>query len=211
MDLALFDFDGTITTTDTWTPFMRLAVRRARLAAGRVLLSPVVIGYKLGMISASRGRQVAARVGFQGEDAARMRRLGVEYAATTLPAQVRQPALDRIAWHRARGDQVVIVSASLDLYLSPWCAGRGLDCICTTLEERHGRFTGRCAGGDCTGPEKVRRIRQRFDLGRYETVYAYGDSAEDREMLELAHRKFYRWEEIASWDQVTAYAHPPSR
>jgi hypothetical protein len=30
-------------------------------------------------------------------------------------------------------------------------------------------------------------------------------------MLELAHRKFYRWEEIASWDQVTAYAHPPSR
>jgi haloacid dehalogenase-like hydrolase len=65
MDLALFDFDGTITTTDTWTPFMRLAVRPARLAAGQVLLSPVVIGYKLGMISASRGRQVAARVGFQ--------------------------------------------------------------------------------------------------------------------------------------------------
>jgi haloacid dehalogenase-like hydrolase len=67
MDLALFDFDGTITTTDTWTPFMRLAVRPARMAAGLVLLSPVVIGYKLGMISASRGRQVAARVGFQGD------------------------------------------------------------------------------------------------------------------------------------------------
>ena len=24
MNLALFDFDGTITSTDTWTPFMRL-------------------------------------------------------------------------------------------------------------------------------------------------------------------------------------------
>ena len=210
MDLALFDFDGTITTTDTWTPFMQLAVRPARIVAGRVLLSPIVVGYKLGMISASRGRQVAARVGFQGEDAARMRRLGVEYATSTLPAQVRQPALDRIAWHRSRGDQVVIVSASLDLYLSPWCAGRGLDCICTTLEERDGRLTGRCAGGDCAGLEKVRRIRQRFDLGRYETVYAYGDSAEDREMLELAQRKYYRWQEISSWDDVTEYAHPPS-
>ena len=97
MDLALFDFDGTITTTDTWTPFMQLAVRPARIVAGRVLLSPVVVGYKLGMISASRGRQVAARVGFQGEDAARMRRLGVDYATSTLPAQVRQPALDRIS------------------------------------------------------------------------------------------------------------------
>lgn len=211
MDLALFDFDGTITRTDTWTPFMQLAVRPARIAAGRVLLSPLVIGYKLGMISASRGRQVAARVGFQGEDAARMRRLGVEYASTTLPAQVRQPALDRIAWHRSRGDHVVIVSASLDFYLSPWCAGHGVDCICTTLEERNGRLTGRCAGGDCTGAEKVRRIRERLDLGRYDTIYAYGDTAEDREMLELAQRKFYRWTEISSWDQVTAYAHPPSR
>jgi phosphatidylglycerophosphatase C len=211
MDLALFDFDGTITRTDTWTPFMQLAVRPARIVAGRVLLSPVVVGYKLGMISASRGRQVAARVGFRGEDAARMRRLGLEYATSTLPAQVRQPALDRIAWHRSRGDQVVIVSASLDLYLSPWCAGRGLDCICTTLEERDGRLTGRCAGGDCAGLEKVRRIRQRFDLGRYETVYAYGDTAEDREMLELAQRKYYRWQEISSWDEVSSFGHPPSR
>jgi phosphatidylglycerophosphatase C len=211
MDLALFDFDGTITWTDTWTPFMQLAVRPARIAAGRVLLSPIVIGYKLGMISASRGRQAAARVGFQGEDAARVRRLGVEYARTTLPAQVRQPALDRIAWHRSRGDHVVIVSASLECYLSPWCAGHGLDCICTTLEERNGRLTGRCAGGDCAGAEKVRRIRGRLDLGRYDTIYAYGDTAEDREMLELAQRKFYRWTEISSWDQVTASAHPPSR
>ena len=211
MDLALFDFDGTITRTDTWTPFMQLAVRPARIVAGRVLLSPVVVGYKLGMISASRGRQVAARVGFRGEDAARMRRLGLEYATSTLPAQVRQPALDRIAWHRSRGDQVVIVSASLDFYLSPWCAGRGLDCICTTLEERDGRLTGRCAGGDCAGLEKVRRIRQRFDLDRYETVYAYGDSAEDREMLELAQRKYYRWREISSWDEVSSFGHPPSR
>jgi len=211
MDLALFDFDGTITWTDTWTPFMQLAVRPARIAAGRVLLSPIVIGYKLGMISASRGRQAAARVGFQGEDAARVRRLGVEYARTTLPAQVRQPALDRIAWHRSRGDHVVIVSASLECYLSPWCAGHGLDCICTTLEERNGRLTGRCAGGDCAGAEKVRRIRGRLDLGRYDTIYAYGDTAEDREMLELAQRKFYRWTEISSWDQVTAHAHTPSR
>jgi phosphatidylglycerophosphatase C len=210
MDLALFDFDGTITTTDTWTPFMHRAVRPARVAAGRVLLGPIVIGYKLGLISASRGRQVAVRVGFQGEDAARMRRLGAEYASTILPAQVRQPALDRMTWHRSRGDHVVIVSASLDCYLSPWCAGHGVDCICTTLEERNGRLTGKCAGGDCAGAGKVRRIRERLDLGRYETIYAYGDTAEDREMLELAQRKYYRWKEISGWDEVTEYAHPPS-
>jgi phosphatidylglycerophosphatase C len=42
MNLALFDFDGTITKGDTWTPFIRFAVRPARMLVGRVLLSPVV-------------------------------------------------------------------------------------------------------------------------------------------------------------------------
>ncbi len=32
MNLALFDFDGTITSNDTWTPFMHFAVRPSRLA-----------------------------------------------------------------------------------------------------------------------------------------------------------------------------------
>jgi HAD superfamily hydrolase (TIGR01490 family) len=207
MDLALFDFDGTITTSDTWTPFMRLAVRPARLRVAAVVLSPVIIGYKLGMISSSWGRQAAARVGFGGEPAAAIRRHGEQYAATVLPGTLQVRALERLDWHRAQGDQIVVVSASLDAYLGPWCAARRLDCICTTLEERDGRLTGRYVGGDCTGAEKVRRIRARYDVSRFPVVYAYGDSGEDREMLSLAHRKFYRWREIAGWDEVTAFDH----
>ena len=208
MNLALFDFDGTVTRSDTWTPFMRLAVKPARMLAARALLGPVVVGYRLGMVSASQGRQMAARVGLRGENAAAVRQLGVEYATAVLPGTVRKPALERIAWHKSQGDHVVIVSASLDVYLGPWCERSGLDYIGTRLEEQGGRLTGRYIEGDCTGTEKVRRIRDRFDLARYEVVYGYGDSGEDREMLELAHRKFYRWREIPSWDHVTSYGHP---
>src|SRR5688572_27772286 len=100
MNLALFDFDGTITSTDSWTPFMRFAVPRRRLLAGPALLLPVVVGYRLGALSASRGREMAARVAFQGESAAVIRRKGAAYASETLPADVRPEALDRIHWHR---------------------------------------------------------------------------------------------------------------
>ncbi len=208
MNLALFDFDGTVTSTDTWTPFMRFAVRPARMHAGQLLLLPVAVGYRLGMISASRGRRMAARIGFQGEEATAVRQLGAEYAATVLPATLRQSALDRIEWHKSQGDDVVVVSASLNVYLGPWCDGQGVDYICTTLEERDGRLTGSYFQGDCSGPEKVRRILERYELARYAIVYAYGDSVEDREMLELAHKKYYRWTEISSWDEVTSYGHP---
>jgi HAD superfamily hydrolase (TIGR01490 family) len=208
VNLALFDFDGTITRTDTWTPFMRLAVRPSRMRMAVVLLSPVIVGYRLGMISSSRGRQAAARVGFAGEPAAEIRQHGARYALTVLPATLQPRALERLEWHRDAGDHVVIVSASLDAYIAPWCAAHGLEYICTTLEERDGRLTGRYVDGDCAGPEKARRIRQRYNLANYQVVYAYGDSGEDREMMALAHRKFYRWEEIGSWDEVTAFGHP---
>ncbi len=208
MNLALFDFDGTVTSSDTWTPFMRFAIRPARMLAGRVLLIPVVAGYRLGMMSASRGRRLAARVGFQGEEAEAVRQLGVEYATTVLPRTLRQSAVERIEWHRSQGDDVVIVSASLNVYLGPWCEGQGLDFLCTTLEERDGRLTGRYVQGDCSGAEKVRRILQRYELSQYAVVYAYGDSGEDREMLDLAHKKFYRWREISNWEEVSWSSEP---
>ena len=207
MNLALFDFDGTVTSSDTWTPFMRFAIRSSRMLAW-VPLSPIVIGYALGMVSASRVRQTAAKVGFRGEKTEAVRQLGAEYATTVLPGTLRRSALERIEWHKVQGDIVVVVSASLDVYLGPWCEARGVDCICTTLETRGDRLTGRYVQGDCVGAEKARRILQRYRLTRYDIVYAYGDTVEDREMLELAHKKYYRGKEISGWDDVTSYGHP---
>ena len=51
MNLVLFDFDGTITTRDLLPEFFRLAIPRRRLLVGQVLLAPLIIGYKLGVVS----------------------------------------------------------------------------------------------------------------------------------------------------------------
>lgn len=208
MNLALFDFDGTITTSDTFSPFVRSAVEPGRMLAGYVLLGPLAVGYRLGVVPASRARPVVARFGFRGLSAAAMRDRGRRYAADVLPRTMRRRALERVAWHQEQGDDVVVVSASLDVYLRPWCESRGLKCICTELEERNGTLTGRYRHGDCSGAEKVRQIRERYALDRYSLVYAYGDTNEDREMLALAHRKYYRWKEIADWSEAIAHGHP---
>ena len=103
----------------------------------------------------------------------------------------------RIAWHRQQGDTVVVVSGGFDLYLKHWCAQHGLDLMCSSLEARDGVMTGRYAGAQCVGPDKARRVRERFDLSAYDIVYAYGDTPEDRELLALAHRRWYRGREVA--------------
>lgn len=205
MNLALFDFDGTITRTDTFSSFLRFAVRPRRKVVGGVLLIPVVAGYRLNIVSASRARPIVARAGFHGERAESIRALGRRYASEVIPGVTRRRAMDRIEWHQRQGDVVVVVSASLDVYLRPWCESVGVQLICTELEERGGRLTGRYRHGDCSGAEKLRRILEEHDPRRYPLIYAYGDTSEDREMLGLAQRKYYRWKEIGDWsDAVSA-------
>ena len=197
MNLALFDFDGTITTGDTFVPFLRFVLRPSRLVVGGLLTSPVTICYFLGGLPATTARTALARAAFHRQFAHGVQAAGLAYARDILPSCVRPEALERIHWHQHQGDTVVVVSASLDVYLAPWCRDVGVECICSRLEERDGILTGRYRGGDCSGPEKARRVLQRFDLAQYGVVFAYGDTPEDDAMLRLAHRRSYRWKDLA--------------
>jgi HAD superfamily hydrolase (TIGR01490 family) len=204
MDLALFDFDGTITDGDGFLPFIHRATSRPRVLAGTLWLSPLIAGYRAGWVSASRMRQSIAWVAFRGRAHAELAALGERYALDALERRVRPEASERIAWHQARGDRVIVVSASLGCYLAPWCRVRALELICSELELHGDVCTGRYRGGDCTGPEKARRILERCRLAGYEQVFAYGDTSEDREMLALAQHRYFRWRELSPDLEVPA-------
>lgn len=197
MNLALFDFDGTITHADTFTPFIRFAASRRRLWLGTLLLLPLIVIYELGLLPATRMRAAAAFLAFRGRRAEEVDALGRRYAEG-LPALMRPHALDKIRWHQAQGDTVVVVSASLSPYLRAFCEEQRVALICTQLEQRAGLLTGRYQAGDCTGSEKARRVRAAYDLSRYPVIYAYGDTPEDHELLGLASRKFFEWRELGA-------------
>ena len=194
MNLALFDFDHTITTIDTYGRFLRQTARPEQLARARWYVGPWLAGYRLGLVSARRLRERVTRFAFQDASEDQIRAQGARFARESIPAFVRPEMERRIAWHRSQGDEIVVVSGSLDVYLQPWCSERKLALICNSLEAEDGRLTGRYSGGDC-GADKRQRIQARYDVARYPVVYAYGDSSEDREMLALAHKRWFlgRW------------------
>lgn len=194
-NLALFDFDHTITTNDNFTQFIYFSVPATRLYIGKVVLAPMLVAYKIRVLPGTVLRQLVARFVFYGRSALELQALGAAYARDELPKFIRPNAWDRIQWHKDNGDDVVIVSASLDLYLKDWCLHHGLRLISSELEFTDGRCKGRYNGADCSGQEKARRIRKTYNLREYALIYAYGDSIEDEAMLSLAHRKFFRWQE----------------
>ena len=200
-DLALFDFDGTITTRETFPDFMARAVPRRRLALGRVLFAPWVVGYRLGVVPVALLRTALVRYAFSGVPLAVVEAAGAALAADVLPGLVRPEVQTRIDWHKARGDTVAVVSGGFDVYLAPWCRAQGLDWICSSLAVRDGRLTGRYAGAQCVADEKARRVRARYDLAGYRAIHAYGDTHEDDALLALADHATWRgrpWQAPAS-------------
>lgn len=57
MDLALFDFDGTVSYKDSFTKFILFSLKRNKLFICFVKLIPTIAAYKLRIISPASTRQ----------------------------------------------------------------------------------------------------------------------------------------------------------
>lgn len=190
--LALFDFDGTLTTTESFPTFLRLVVPKSRLRWGGLLVLPLVLAYRLRILPGNVVRAAILRIAVRGLDAATIAAEGERHARGVVPATLRPDMLARLRWHRDRGDVVVVVSGAFDICIRAWCEAEGVAVLASALEQRDGRLTGRYDGAQCTGEEKARRIRANFDLSAFACIHAYGDTVEDLPMLALANEAVYR-------------------
>lgn len=195
-DIAFFDFDGTMTSADTFSPFIFQAIPSKRLRLGKVLLAPLIIGYKLGLVSGTRLRTNIIAYGLKNCPADPVFKLGLKFSQSFIPNVIRPEAMQQIQWHLDRGDQVVVVSASMDAYLRPWCDLHGVDLICSELEVKDQLLTGRYINLDCSGKLKKQRILARYTLSTFSEIYAYGDTVEDLDMLSLASHQYFQWRKV---------------
>lgn len=192
MILALFDFDGTITTDDSLLKFIRFVVGDRRFLLGLVVLSPMLVLYKLKLIPNYKAKQYMLSWFFKGMSKDTFLKVANEYSLVHIDKIVRPKAIEKINWHKNQGHKVVVVSASIECWLRPWCEKNNLELIATKLEIKDDIVTGKLLSKNCYGVEKVNRIKELYDLENFDYIYAYGDSSGDKQMLEISHEKFYK-------------------
>jgi phosphatidylglycerophosphatase C len=185
--VAAFDVDGTLTTRDCVAPFLRrvagyrlpIALLRHPARLARALLRRDVDAVKALACASVRGLEASV-----------LAREGEAFARHVHEAWLRSDTVARLERHRALGHGVVLVSASLDPYLTPLGALLGVDgVVCTRLEVgADGLATGALEVANCRGPEKERRLRAWLeDQGLADAeLWAYGDSTGDAELLRMA-------------------------
>lgn len=189
-DVAAFDFDGTLTTGGSVFGFLSAVSGRRAVVSASVILAPGLAHAALvGGTVADRTKELLFERVLAGVPVDRAQRVAETFAARHLARHLRATVQRRFDWHRARGDRVVIVSASPELYVRVAGERLGADGVIATRLAVGGEvLTGRYQGLNCRGDEKLRRLRQWIDesADRPERVWAYGNSRGDLRMLGAA-------------------------
>jgi phosphatidylglycerophosphatase C len=186
--VAAFDFDGTITDTHSLLAYLRAAAGFPRAALAAVATSPrMALGAALGGGARDRAKEILVGRALGGMEAAYAVKVGESFAERLLACRIRPEVATRIAAHRAKGHELLIVSASPDVYIEPAARLLGMHgALCTVLEvSPEGILTGRFAGRNCRGQEKAARLLSWVGSGPA-TIWAYGNSRADNEMLRAA-------------------------
>ena len=203
-----FDFDGTLTTSDTLLEFIRYAKGTGRFLMVFLMYSPLLVLMKLHLFPNWKAKQLIFAHLFAGMRIEKFDALCRDFAEE-YQHLLRPKGVTLVHEALVAGAQVFIVSASIDNWVRPFFKVRGLDgvrVLGTQIEVIDGRLTGKFKSNNCYGEEKVHRICEAlsaptstsspasaapFVRSQYE-IEAFGDSRGDKEMLAFADKGHYK-------------------
>lgn len=191
-NIAFFDFDGTITRKDTMFELVKFSHGSFGFYKGLLRISPWLLAMKLGIVSAQIAKEQLLRHFYGNWTIQKFNEVCEAFTSTILPGLIRTDAMECIQQHKAAGTTVVVVSASVENWVAPWCAIYKLTCIGSRMQIKSEKLTGKLEGNNCNGPEKVNRILLSYDPAEFDVIYCYGDTEGDKEMLALAHKPSYK-------------------
>lgn len=203
-----FDFDGTLTTSDTLLEFIKYAKGNGRFLMVFLMYSPILVLMKLHLYPNWKAKQQIFAHLFAGMRIERFNKLCQSFAEDNQHL-LRPEGVSLIHQVLGKGAKVYVVSASIDNWVRPFFQHRGITDITvlgTQIEVVDGKVTGRFKTNNCYGEEKVHRICEAlttttanaygttslsFDRTQYD-IEAFGDSRGDKEMLAFANHGHYK-------------------
>lgn len=189
--VAAFDFDNTLSTKDILVPFLCYCFGKARVAWGLFCLAPHLALFPLGLCSRQQAKERLLTHFLAGIPVSFLEEKAVAFTQEKLPSLIRQNTVDMLHRHQAEKNLCVLLSANIEPLLLPWASQENFAYVLASrLEVVNGILTGRLVGKNCWGEEKARRLVEALGPKNY-TLFAYGDSRGDRELLAMADYKLW--------------------
>ncbi|MDJ0896186.1 MAG: HAD-IB family hydrolase [Alphaproteobacteria bacterium] len=188
--VAVFDLDRTLTVSDTFVAFLLGFLLRAPSRWPRALTLPGAVAlYCAGLRDNTWLKTTFLRAILGGLQRDALVPWIDRFVERLLARGLRRDALRKMDWHRAKGDRLVLATASPDLYVIPLAARLGFDAVVSTRVawDAEERVLGGLIGRNCYGAEKLARVEAW--LGRHKMVgpvSVYTDHHSDLALLQRA-------------------------
>jgi phosphatidylglycerophosphatase C len=187
--VAAFDLDGTLTEGGSVFAWLRqLAGSPAVIRAALRLAVPLVAGALRSGASADAAKERLFRSLLAGRDAQEVNAASRDFALEHLAREGRPLVLARLNWHLEQDHDVVIVSASPQMYVDEVANSlQATGALGTRLSvDPLGKLTGGYLGKNCRGSEKLHRLNEWIEQRDYASepvIFTYGNSRGDKRLL----------------------------
>jgi phosphatidylglycerophosphatase C len=189
--ITVFDFDGTLTTKDTFLEFIKFSKGKGAFLLGFLLHFPLLVLMKLKLYSNWKIKQMIFSYFFKDMTITDFDKYCIQFAKKH-QLLLRPKGLQFLRKHLTDGDTVLIISASIDNWVKPFFLGIPIKIVGTRLEIDIGRkLTGRFLSKNCYGKEKVTRLLELYPKRDEYFLVTYGNSRGDKELIDFSDEGWY--------------------
>jgi phosphatidylglycerophosphatase C len=156
---------------------------------GLARVLPALLGFAAHRLDRGQLKSALIRATLGGASRAEVDSWSAGFVPRLLERGMRRDALAALEAHRAHGDRLVLMSASVDLYVPS--IARALDMaetICTAVRWNGASLDGALASANRRGAEKARCLKELRERHPGCRIVAYGNAASDLGHLCLADR-----------------------
>jgi putative phosphoserine phosphatase/1-acylglycerol-3-phosphate O-acyltransferase len=184
--LACFDYDGTLIGGYSAAAFYEHRLRSLEL--GPIELAQTVLLSVRGIRTEEDfGKLLELSLGaWRGRSYQELEELGQRLFKSAIAARLHVEVWELLEAHRRMGHTLVLASSATRFQVEPMARELGIEqLLCTSVEVRDGRLTGRVSGAPVWGEQKAAAVRsladeRDVDLG---SSFAYSNGEEDEALL----------------------------
>ena len=190
--LYCFDFDGTLTYSDTMFLYLKF-YNSSKFRTQFLKHVPLFVLLKLKLVEPEKIKKSFIASILKGESKEKIEKKSQQFFEKYYPEIFRTNALEFIENIDRSHTESYIVSASLDIWVQPFAEKFKMNLLATRAEFIDDIFTGNFTGKNCNGQEKVERLKAAVKGRKYDKIIAFGDTSGDCEMMDWADESQFKF------------------
>lgn len=191
MKLFLYDFDGTLIKEDSMFYFILFINTKKNFCFNLLKTIPSFILYFFQIINKDKLKENFLKAFFNKKTKKELEFYAKKFAKNIVNNI--QPSVSDQLKSYPNSSIHCIVTASLDIWMEPISNLLNVELISTKSKfDMSDHFIG-IDGNNCNNFEKVVRIKEKFDLDKFNQISSYGNSKGDIAMIDLADNKYWNY------------------